>query len=301
MFDDWVELYGEGDTLSRRQGRLANVRCPQELAAIVKIARQAGVPIALTLNARYSSSQERRALELAEYWAGCGGNAILVADPAFLCQLRKRLPELAAHASLLAGIHNSHAANFYAGLGADRLVLPRHLTIGEVGMITRNAPALNYEMLVLYQKCEFMDGFCGFYHAVRLPRDVPACFDYEPAELGEEAILRTADPNYPGHGCERSYQSAAGPVRHLSRDDLAAPHCAACQLATLQQAGVNYLKLAGRGYPVEMIVAGVKFLKAALAQMVPGNPQQPAIAKIRELYKRTFGKPCMAKKCYYQP
>ena len=294
--DAWIREYGDGDLLTRRQGRPAHLRDMAELAEVARMAQGAACPVALTLNARYSAGQMPRVVDLARRWEDLGGAAVMTGDLGLLLELHGR-SSLDLHLSLLAGVTNRHAAGFFAGLGVSRIVLPRDLTVAELGSVARGGE-VEYEVLALHQRCPFVDGLCGFSHGVRIPEDTPAVFDYEGGGPGRPAVTWTSDPEYEGHGCQLPWSTGHGPVRGLGIDDGGAPHCGACQLAPLAGAGIGFVKIAGRGYPTATLVRGVEFLRGALRiGNDPGADASPGAA-IEALYVRTFGRPC-DHRCYF--
>jgi len=301
MFDDWVAEVGDSDILSRRQGRPAHVRTPEELASIAGLANEKGKDIALTLNARYTSVLEKPVLRLADRWEKMGGQAVMVTDLGILLALQRRRSALNRHLSLLAGTFNSASVRFFAGLGVSRVVLPRDLTLEEMRFVTQGFPDMEYEVLVMFQKCEFIDGLCGFYHGVKLPHDVPAEFDYHvPKNSMNDPVVWSHDPDYQGHGCLIPWETDAGPVRHCRQDDLAAPSCAACALPVLSKMGVKYFKIAGRAYPSELMVRTIRFLRRSLEMADSHSKEAHCRRNIRQLYRRTFGRECSRSNCYYE-
>jgi U32 family peptidase len=299
MFGQWVDVFGESDVLSRRQRRPAHVSNPQELAAIAALAHEMHRPAALTLNVRYSQPQTRAIAEIAAQWEAMGGTSLLVSDLGLLLRLRARRSRLRVHLSLLAGTFNSRSAAFFSDLGASRTVLPRHVAIPEIAALIRNGPPVEYEALVLHQKCPFIDGFCGFYHGVGFPEQTPAEFTYEHVGDDEQPVVWSHDPDYEGHGCQLDWQTANGPVRLPDGHNWAAPSCAVCQLADLHQAGVRFLKIAGRGYPTAVLVKAVTFLRQAINLGHTGESAADVRASIRALYADMFGAACDAGACYY--
>jgi U32 family peptidase len=288
---DWESRYGDGETLSRRQGRQAHVASLDELAAIVRICQSAGAAAALTLNSRHGSGAAPEILRLAGWWEEAGGTAVMVADPALLLALHKRGSRLRRHVSVLASVFNSQSASFFAALGASRIVLPRELSIEEMQALIAGAPDLEYEALVFYQKCPFIDGMCGFYHGVCLPSGRPAEFEYQRPPDGSQPVVWSSDPAYEGHGCQLPWRTPQSPVAIGTGGDFPAPWCAACHLRALEAAGVRYLKLAGRGYPIEALEQGLRFLGEAARN---GSP-----AAIRQLYRDRFQADCRGRRCYY--
>jgi putative protease len=299
LLDDWCEVFGDTDVLTRRQGRSAHVRSRAELAAIAGLGVSSGCPVALTLTARYSSLQEAWVLDMAREWEAMGGQMVMVADPALVVTLRQCAPALDLHLSLLAGVFNAASARFFASLGVTRIVLPRDLSIDEMAAIAAGAPGIGYEALVMYQRCRFIDGMCGFYHGVRVPAGVTAEFGYEMTPDSALGVAWSADPAYEGHGCELAWIADGVPVRPLDRDDLSAPHCAACLVAELERAGVRHLKVAGRGFPTEQLTRAVRFLRDAIDIHQGALSGGEGCAAIREAYARTFGRPCDPTRCYY--
>jgi U32 family peptidase len=287
MFDEWVHVFGDADFLSRRQGRTAHLRSPEQMADVVAVAAARATPVALAVNARYTRRQVPYVLELVSAWERAGGQAVLLSDVGLLQNLRDRRSKLELHLSTLAGVFNSAAVAFFERLGVTRIVLPRDLTLAEIRALTEAAGTMEYEVLAMYQKCEFVDGVCGFYHGTRVPRDVPSAFDYEADRAGGRPVAWTSDPAYEGHGCQLEWETTDGDrVKHLGSDDARAPHCAACSLTDLEEAGIGWFKIAGRSYPSEQIVRAISFLRD-----VRGDG--------RETYADTFGSSCDARRCYY--
>ena len=296
MFDGWAGIFGDADLLSRRQGRVAHVRHPKDLSAIARACAQAGRPVALTLNSRYSTVQEQMVLDLAARWEDMGGPTVIVADIGLLLALRQRNSRLRRHLSLLAGVFNRRTVEFFGSLGVRRVILPRDLAVSEVRVLTAAPGGVEFEMIGLYQKCPFIDGMCGFHHAVRVPAGVPAEFDVDFS--GGSPVVWSHDPDYEGHGCQLRWESPGGPVRFPLADDLSNPHCAACSLADLTQAGVGFLKMAGRGYPIDIVVRGIRFLRRAI-EVSQALPPSAAQRELRRLYTDTFGQTCDRGRCYY--
>jgi U32 family peptidase len=298
MFDDWTGIFGEADLVSRRQGRLSHVTSRRELRRLARFAADHHCPIALTLNARYSHLQQDRILELVRLWEDAGGSALLVGEPALLDMLQHQQRSLQRHLSIMANVFNGAAIQFFRQLGVSRIVLPRELALTEIRRLTDQAPDLEFEMLAMLQKCQFIDGMCGFYHGICLPPDQPACFDYSPGARGAQVAARLIDPAYEGHGCRLAYRTHRGPVIHAQAGDDRKPACAACLLTDLLSAGVRYFKIAGRGYGAGRIASVVRFVLQAL-EIHRCNDAATARETIQSLYADYFGRVCEEGRCYY--
>ena len=295
LTDRWAEEFGTSDLLTRRQGRVANVRRLEDLGEMVRIAAEARCPLSLALNARYSAEQLARVMELVASFEAMGGGAVITADLGLL--LRLRGARLRRHVSLLAGVTNAEGARFFAELGASRIILPRELDLDAIGTLVRDGPPLEYEVVTIFQRCPFIDGRCGFHHDVRIPEGVPAVFDYEWGPTDSRPQARAADPSYEGHGCELAWRTGPGrtPVGIPRADDAVAPPCAACRLGALRRAGVRFFKVAGRGYPTSLLARGVAFLRDADTLASVGEDSG---SRIRARYAAAFGQPCYPSSCY---
>ena len=263
---EWQARYGSHDSASRRQGR-ANLSAPEDLRAVADAARTYGLPVHLTLNGRVSAPQLPDLLRIAALWADCGGQGVILRDPGLLMLLRERF-DFRYTASLLTVTVNPEGAAFWRDLGVQRLVLPRFLCPEEIAAVTAGAPELEYEAMVMGDRCPFVDGFCRSVHAV----------GYEPAPPGAEAtaVRETCNPT--------------GGAFHLCMDYcVPVPDpCAACRLDALERSGVSVGKLGGRGLPLELRLRWLTFLRAAEAL---GDPEER-----QKLYRQTFQHEC---NCYF--
>lgn len=261
----WQALYGSHDSASRRQGK-ANLADPASLRDVADTARAHGLPVHLTLNGRVSAGQIPELERIAALWADCGGAGLILRDPGLLTLLRARFDFLYT-ASLLTVTVNPDGAAFWRELGARRLVLPRFLTPAQMGAIAAAVPELEYEAMVMGDRCPFIDGFCRSVHAV-------GCVSAPPG-AAPDAVRETCNP--------------AGEAYHLCQDycEAASDPCAACRLDELERGGVTVGKLGGRGGPLEMRLRWLSFLRAAEELDEP--------AACRWLYQRAFGHGCS---CY---
>lgn len=263
---DWTRRYGAHDSANRRQG-LANAQSIPALRAIAREAARLGVPSYLALNARYTGPQYPLLLDQAREWLDAGGTAAHVSDIGFMEALRRALPALKLSASLLAAALNARTVGVLRALGASRVVLPRCLTLGEMGRIAAAHPGMEFEAMVCLDKCTFIDGLCRCHHGVGY---VDA--DGEPTEE-----VRSFDTSTSGFGCHA-----------LPRPAEAGDACAACRLHALQDHGVRIGKMGGRGLPLESRVAWARFLTEAASERDEG--------RIQALRAERFGGPC---RCYY--
>lgn len=89
--------------------------------------------------------------------AGC--DAILVADPGVFSTAREVIPEMPIHISTQANTTNWRSAQFWQKLGAERVVLARELSLGEISEI-RQKVSMELECFVHGAMCISYSGRC---------------------------------------------------------------------------------------------------------------------------------------------
>ena len=265
----WIERYGDHDSATRRQGR-ANISSRDELAQTAAAARDAGVPLYLALNARYTEPQLDYLKTLCDDFAFMGGTGIIASDLGLLWRMRGN-PRLRRTLSLLAVAQNMPTLAAYRGLGVTRVILPRFIGPDEAGKLMAAVPRMEGEVMAFFDKCPMVDGYCRHRHGVGYAdRSVPGGTD-------DAAPLYTFDTIYRTHACLGT-----------SCDYLDPYPCAACTLPQFSDAGIGFAKLGGRGRPLEERLRALRFLH--LAEELPDDGAR------RELYRQTFGADCA---CYY--
>jgi len=293
---DWSERYGDWDSLTRRQGNVANLKSTEQLREVARAASALGLRASLTLNVRYTAEQIPEVLALALAWEQAGGAAVIVSSLAVLIGLKDRGSNLSRHISILAHVTNSQAVAFFRRLGGSRVILPRELSIPEMAALALRQPGIEYEAMALNEKCRFIDGLCGFYHGTQYPHDMASVFTYAPAGQNGQATVYAHDLCYAGHGCQVPFTDEFGQlVRQPTRDDASRPACAACHLLDLHRAGVRFLKIGGRGLPTALKLRAVSYLRKAGALALEGAGPE----RMRGLYRDTFGDDCGVASCYY--
>jgi collagenase-like PrtC family protease len=286
--------------MNRRQGKGANAGDRGMLEEIAAEARSASMPAALALNSAYTRDQHPALLEAARLWAEGGGSALIVSDPAFLLRLRSDGPGLPIRLSILAEVLNSESAAFFRDLGVARIVLPRSLSVPEMAALTARSPAgLEFEAMALNDACLFMDGLCGFYHGKSFPDGCATSFECERTGPGLPAAAYASDLRYGGHGCALPFRCASGSIVPPAEDDARSPPCAACSLSALREAGVRYLKLGGRGMDTAGKLRSTAFVSQVLGTWAMGLSEEESKERIRDLYARSFLRPCGGARCYY--
>jgi len=282
MTDQWKKRYGDAEFITRRQSQLAHISSFRQFPEIIEIVSEYHATATLVVNADYSEEQMPYVLEIISEWEGSGGNAVMVSDLGVLMHLQWQNSRLARYLSVMAGVFNHESVAFFHQLGVSRVVLPRELKLIEMNSIVRNSVTdMEFEVISMFQKCQYIDSFCNFIHAVnegsfQINRDTP----------GHRAVNLC-------HGCAMPFYSEGIRVIPLPRSETNTPYCAACQLTGLVDIGIRHFKIAGRGYAPHLILKAASFIKYSIERL--HKPDDEIIAE----YTRTFGTSCKKKFCYY--
>ena len=146
-------------------GKLFNARRNAEnfgetdLAKAVSYCHARGVKVYVTVNTIVLDS-EMEALEAeAEAIAAAGADAVILQDRAALRLFSGRYPSIQRHASTQTAVHDVDGAKFLQGIGYERIVLARELTLREIERICAEVP-LPMEAFVHGAHCMSVSGAC---------------------------------------------------------------------------------------------------------------------------------------------
>ena len=276
----WESRFGKA-WASRRAPGSADVPDADDFERIV--AKAGSRPVYVTLNAPYYPAG---AVEmLAEFGArllGAGAAGLIVADTDLLLALAESGHGQHLHVSSLATCINAGSARYYRDLGVRRIILPRHVTLDEIGQIL--IPDLEFEVFLLNDGCVFEEGLCATTHAA----GAFCTLDGE----GTEGILPATLERYAfwkwtlNHsGCRTGNGYPMGP-------------CGLCAIPRLLALGVVSFKVVGREASLPRKLASVQIAAQALRLAKQGaGPKliQEAVVALR-------GSPQMCEErhlCYY--
>lgn len=111
-----------------------------ELQTALEYLHAQGKKFYLTLNILPYDDEMDALCQAALRAAQLGVDAAIVSDlGAFAC-LRRNVPQLALHVSTQANVMNAAAANLFASMGAERIVLSRELSLERIAAIRKNLP-----------------------------------------------------------------------------------------------------------------------------------------------------------------
>jgi len=276
----WRRKYSMLGSANQRYFPSAQIKDRRELKGIIKAAHSGGARFYLTLNAPYyTAAQYDDLVSEAAEMSGLGVDAFIVSDIGLILRLNTAVPAAPVHLSTLQGVFNSKAAAFFAGLGVKRIVFPRELTVAEMAGVVKNNPGIEFDSFIMVGKCPNVEGFCTFTH--NNPELIWPC---------EEPYGRNAE----GPDAAGIVEAQAGWSRVNRR-----AACGLCALPGLVGAGVTALKLVGRGGPAAMKLRVINAVRDALTHCGSGMPEPEYRARMKELYRATFGGDCNPYVCYF--
>jgi U32 family peptidase len=238
-------------------------------------------------------------------------DAIIMADPGLIMQVKERWPEVAVHLSVQANTTNAAAVKFWQKAGVSRIILSRELSLDEVAAIRQECPDMELEVFVHGALCIAYSGRCylsGYFNR-RDPNQgtcTNACrwaYHTHAAEADPntgDAVARAEGPGPSGGGCghggastplqwmgaesttANDHEEAWGdaddayglPTTHImnSRDLRAVEH-----VARLTAIGIDSLKIEGRTKSRYYVARTAQVYRRAIDDAVAGRPFNPEL------------------------
>jgi putative protease len=272
----------------------ANLSSFDELRAVLEEARAHRGRVLFCANARLGRDAAGHQMEGIARAMEIGVDGVIVADPSLVPAVKSLGQGARVIISTIACCMNSSALAFFAGCGADRVVLDRQLTLAETARLCAAARAarIEIEAFVFNITCLNVNGLCRMHGLFGTPARWGA--DGGLPECRRQRIL---EPHGKGDGPEAAsrilFDSAAF-------EESSCAHCALCSLAHLRGCGIDAVKIEGRGLPARRIVAGVRLVREFLDGLEDGYiASDNCIPAGRGLYRKAFGVDCLVGQCHH--
>lgn len=209
---------------------------PEELKSAVSYAHENGVRVYLTCNTAPTNEEMERLPEFLSMAAGCGVDALIVADIGVLAMAKRTVPQLELHISTQAGVTNWATATELYHMGAARVVLARELSLEDIARLrAKTPPQLELECFVHGAMCLSFSGRCVL-SSYMAGRDANRGECVQPCRWGYHLMEEKRPGEY-----YPVYEDASG-TYILNAKDL----CMLEHLDKLAAAGVNSFKIEGR-------------------------------------------------------
>ncbi len=307
--EQWRRNYSVAASINRRQennraqGTSPHMDSFDDLARCVQLARPHNVKVTLALNEHYYSNRQYPALTAyIEQCLKAGADTFIVGDIGMILTLQDIDPGVHIHISTAGTAFNSETVHFYRDLGAERVILPRHLTLDEIQAIIDKVNGIELEAFILNSRCANIDGFCTFQHGLaEFITEPERKRDYENACMMLYKITADVKGDYSQAEKEAMLQKISMERQHFwSAVHIDDRPCGACALYELENMGLAGVKIVGRGNTFDKKIKDVRFLKGLLDFLRNENPTKKAFREqARTQYKELYDCVCLIFKCYY--
>jgi len=285
---EWHSRYGSSVEVNRRGflGPRANFTSTANLAAAIQRCHELHRPVFITLNHLYYVDEQMDLVaSILKTLNDIEADGVILADMGALLCAREVSPNLKILISGTEMTQNSETSQFYHELGAQRIILPRHLVVSEIRQIIANVPELEYEVFIMNGGCKFSEGLCTVTHSTEFGGlcQFLGLFcnysyqraNYSPVSLSEEKNLRINELYY--HKFFWPYYRTTGVSEF-------ADICGLCAVRALMDAGVGALKIVGRNMSPERVRRQVQLLKRAVHHAATSSCTEDYHQRIKDLY-----------------
>ncbi len=131
-----------------------------ELVSAVKYAHALGKKIYVTANVFAKNTDLRLMEDYFGFLGEAGADAVIVSDSGVFYAVRKSAPKLSVHISTQANLTNKYAVRFWKEQGAEKTILARELSLGEIAEIHSFVPDIELEAFVHGAMCISYSGRC---------------------------------------------------------------------------------------------------------------------------------------------
>ncbi|MDO5356777.1 MAG: tRNA 5-hydroxyuridine modification protein YegQ [Conchiformibius sp.] len=272
-------------------------------------AHQRGKKFFLTVNTLPHNSKLKTFIADMEPLVAMRPDALIMADPGLIMQVRERWPDMPIHLSVQANTTNYWGVKFWQNVGVERIILSRELSLDEIAEIRQQCPDIELEVFVHGALCIAYSGRCllsGYFNH-RDPNQgtcTNACrWDYkvhgsEHDEMGDAKPLQGFNFAQAQENANAAFEGINGQRRHPSADKVflieeanrpgelmpvmedehgtyimnSKDLRAIEQVAKLAQIGVDSLKVEGRTKSVYYVARVAQAYRKAIDDAVSGKP-----------------------------
>ena len=133
----------------------------REIGAMIESAHRSGVRLYIAMNSLVKENELDRTIEGLAFFENLKPDGLIIQDLGLYHLARTYFPDIPLHASTLMHCHNGLAVTRMIQMGFKRVVLPRELTLEEIGAIYQKTQA-ELEVFVHGAMCFSFSGLCLF-------------------------------------------------------------------------------------------------------------------------------------------
>lgn len=253
-------------------------------------------------------------------------DALIMADPGLIMQVREKYPEMPIHLSVQANTTNYWGVKFWQKIGVERIILSRELSMDEIAEIRQECPDIELEVFVHGALCIAYSGRCllsGYFNH-RDPNQgtcTNSCrWDYkvhnaEEDEMGDAKLLQGFHFQTAQDDANSAFEGINGQQRHPAANKVflieesnrpgemmpimedehgtyimnSKDLRAIEQVAKLAEIGVDSLKVEGRTKSVYYVARVAQAYRKAIDDAVAGKPfDYSLLAELEGLANRGY-------------
>ena len=319
----WQGRFAHTGTINGSPSRFHNLADLDELRHVVEVAHTHDAKVFATYNSYYYSRDQYHLLEKeVEGAVSAGVDGIIAADIGLMRTLVAMDTGVELHVSVVGGAFNSRTVAFYRELGASRVVLPKQLTLEEIGSIAADRGDMVLECFILTVGCNNAEALCRFQHGVIEARH-PWLSRFVLNNPLQSGIIRAYQRKGAGRvrrflqehtfladraACCLRYELE--PMRVMEEGELArvrsclAPllsnayehermyGCGVCALPELARMGISTVKTEDRAAPLGDRLNNIAFVKAMLKELKSTTDDDAFCIRARERFGALRGFAC---------
>ncbi len=282
----WNACFGEYSDINRMSGfgKRANPYSFKQAVDIIKKIKNNGKKVFVTINANGYSKEQICFMEknYFPFLRDAEADGIILSDiNAIKAAVRWGLYPVA---STMCAVYNSDIANVYYQSGVKRMILPRDLSLGELAIICKSLPEVQFEAFFMRNGCIFSDSYCLGMHR-------PEC--------GALCTYTRYGVSKYMHDYSDFYDNLDADLNdYLYRMAFHLEACAMCALYRLNQIGITSLKIVGRADDFKGICRDIELTKHNIEVMELSADEQEYLEKM--VFPQDFPQKCrMGFYCYY--
>ena len=233
--EEWNSRFGPENDLNRMSGfgSQSNFMRFEDARYTMGLCKGHDMKVFVTLNAlSYSDEEADFVLRECESIEEAGFDGLILGDLGLIkvaCEAGYNVI-----VSTIATVYNSESAAYFRDLGANRIVLPRDLTLYDMAGIIRDVP-MEYEAFIMQAGCRYGDGFCTCDHGTGA-KTICSTLHFRNKEwlIPDNSLNAVLHNNY------------------LFDNVFHKEACGLCSIYKLMEIGVGTLKVAGRSNSQEI-------------------------------------------------
>ncbi|MDO4695942.1 MAG: tRNA 5-hydroxyuridine modification protein YegQ [Neisseria sp.] len=191
----------------------------------IREAHERGKKFFLTVNTLPHNSKLKTFMADMEPLVAMKPDALIMADPGLIMQVREKWPEMPIHLSVQANTTNYWGVKFWQKIGVERIILSRELSMEEIAEIRQECPDIELEVFVHGALCIAYSGRCllsGYFNH-RDPNQgtcTNSCrWDYKVRdtvtdETGDAKLLQGFNFQQQQEEADAAFEGINGQIRH---------------------------------------------------------------------------------------